>query len=308
MPYFMSPVEGRVSSQWGPRVHPITGVNGFHRGIDIAAPVGTPIVAAYGGIVRFTRTDSHRGDRSRNKITGTWNTGNLVIIDGPGGGTELYGHLDKVLVKAGDRVNAGDRIGTVGMTGNVTGPHLHFECWNGRSQGGGVAGPGNTRDPRSDFAKYGVTPGKPGSGGKAPKKSAKKADSKVLRVQRILAPMGYYQGALDGIPGPFYKAGVDAYHRAQRYMPGVKRDRVWGPATEAHYGWTKRLQGALREWGAVQRLPVPPAIDGDYAEITDRAVYVTQRDNHGRAYRGALDRIPGPVFCRMLKISPHPGL
>jgi|SRR5690625_758087 len=305
MAYFHAPAEGRVTSPYGPR-RPY-----FHRGIDIAPPrpgqTGQPVYAAYAGTVRAVR---HGGGNS-NPITGTWNSGSYILIDGPGGGSEWYGHVVKIRVKPGDKVKAGQRIADMGAVGNVTGIHLHFECWNGRSQGGGADGPGNTRDPAIDFAKYGVTPGKAGKGGKTvkpPKPSKSKSSQAVLRVQRILAPLGYYKGALDGIAGPYHRAGVDAYHRAQRYMPGVKKDKVWGPATEAHYTWTQRLQGALRGWAAVQRMATPPAIDGDYARVTDDAVYRTQRDNHGGAYRGAVDRIPGPVFCRMLGINPHPGL
>lgn len=169
MSQFVAPTVGRVSSQWGWRTHPVTKQKGnFHRGIDIAAPIGTPVRAAYGGTVKAawrSPKPNSRGVWPGNPYTGTWNTGNLVIIDGPGGGSELYGHLNAFSVKAGQKVKSGDIIGTVGNTGNVTGPHLHFECWNGRSQGSIQNGPGSTRDPRYDFAKYGITPGQPGSGG-----------------------------------------------------------------------------------------------------------------------------------------------
>lgn len=301
MSYFHAPAVGRVTSRYGPR-KPY-----FHRGIDIAPPVpgqtGCPVFAAYGGIVRAVR--SRGGDR--NPITGTWNTGSYILIDGPGGGSEWYGHVVNIRVKPGDKMVAGQRIADMGAVGNVTGIHLHFECWNGRSQGGGADGPGNTRNPALDFAKYGITPGKAGSGGKTPvankKPATGKADPKVLRVQRILAPMGYYQGALDGIDGPFHKAGIDAYHRAQRYMPGVKRDRVWGPATEAHYQWVRSLQRAMNGWKGTKL-----AVDGDYGAHTHARVMDLMRRNHGGTYRGKVDNIPGPVFCRMLGIDPHPGL
>ena len=160
---FVSPAEGRVTSHWGPRErHPVTGVRGFHRGIDIAPPVpgqrGCPVYACYGGTVRAVRTGRRNGDRTPNPITGTWNTGNYVLIDGPGGGSEWYGHLETIRVAPGDRVKAGDLLGTMGDSGNVSGVHLHLEMWNGRTQGGGLKG-GNTRDPRIDFKRHGVTPG-----------------------------------------------------------------------------------------------------------------------------------------------------
>jgi len=152
-PAFVSPAEGRVSSEWGSRRHPITGKAGFHRGIDIANNTGTPIYAAYGGTVRQANTGT-----GNNPITGAWNTGRSIIIDGPGGGSEFYGHLNTISVRKGQRVQAGDQIGTMGATGNVTGPHLHFERWAGRSQGGG-AGKGNTINPRVDFNRHGIRPG-----------------------------------------------------------------------------------------------------------------------------------------------------
>lgn len=163
MAVFVSPAEGRVTSHWGPRErHPVTGARGFHRGIDIAPPVpgqtGVPVRAAYAGTVRTVVTGRPRGDRRPNPVTGTWNTGNCVIIDGPGGGSEYYGHLATVVVAPGDKVAVGQVLGTMGASGNVSGIHLHFECWDGRSQGGGLAG-GNTRDPRIDFKRHGVTPG-----------------------------------------------------------------------------------------------------------------------------------------------------
>lgn len=160
---FVSPAEGRVTSHWGPRErHPVTGLAGFHRGIDIAPPIpgqrGVPVYACYGGTVRAVRTGKRNGDRDPNPITGTWNTGNFVLIDGPGGGSEWYGHLDTIVVAPGDRVEPGTYLGTMGDSGNVTGVHLHLEMWNTRNQGGGSKG-GNTRDPRIDFKAHGVTPG-----------------------------------------------------------------------------------------------------------------------------------------------------
>lgn len=157
---FVSPAHGRVTSHWGPRErHPVTGVRGFHRGIDIAPPrpgqTGVPVFACYGGTVRATSTHQNR---KGNPITGTWNSGSYVLIDGPGGGSEWYGHLATIDVRPGDRVRAGDRLGTMGAVGNVTGIHLHLEMWDGRHQGGGAKG-GNTRDPRDDFKAHGVTPG-----------------------------------------------------------------------------------------------------------------------------------------------------
>lgn len=91
--------------------------SGFHTGIDIAAPVGTPVVAAMAGRV------IHVG-------WGGWGRayGIHVIIEGRGGKHQYgYMHLSSTSVRVGQRVKSGQRIGKVGATGNTTGPHLHFE-------------------------------------------------------------------------------------------------------------------------------------------------------------------------------------
>lgn len=111
---FMMPVAGaRVSSLFGPRVHPIYGVGRMHNGIDFTAPMGTPIRAAFDGVVVIAGPQGGYG--------------NTVVIDhGIGVGT-LYGHMSAFTVRDGDTVRKGDIIGAVGSTGLSTGPHLHFE-------------------------------------------------------------------------------------------------------------------------------------------------------------------------------------
>lgn len=108
-----NPVVGRVTSTYGRRVDPINGAARDHHGVDIAAPRGTPIGAAAAGTVVFA---GRRGGY-----------GNTVIIEQPDGKQTLYAHAEELLVKAGERVNAGQTIATVGSTGRSTGPHLHFE-------------------------------------------------------------------------------------------------------------------------------------------------------------------------------------
>lgn len=296
MAYFHAPVTGRISSNYGTRRHPITGAAGFHRGLDIAAPAGTPVVAAYAGTVRAVRTDSFHGDRRPNPITGTWNTGNFVLVDGPGGGSEWYGHLETVSVKPGQWLKAGQKLGTVGQTGNVTGPHLHLETWSGRD-------PSTHHDPRLDYARHGIKPGEAGSSGESVRKPVNRGSEDVLKAQRYLAELGFYVGALDGIDGAYYVRGVNAFVKAQRYAPGLLRDGVAGPAFWAHVAWTKRLQRTLNAWKGYDI-----AVDGHHGNATRQRVLNVQRRNHGGAYGGTLDAIPGPVFCRMLGIPTHPGL
>jgi murein DD-endopeptidase MepM/ murein hydrolase activator NlpD len=102
------PLEKRlVTSEFGPR-H-----GRMHQGIDYAAPIGTPVKAAGVGRVIFVGTKGRYGK--------------LVIIEHSDGCTTYYAHLSKIYVNHGQRVIGGTRIGTVGKTGNATGPHLHFE-------------------------------------------------------------------------------------------------------------------------------------------------------------------------------------
>jgi murein DD-endopeptidase MepM/ murein hydrolase activator NlpD len=107
-----------------PALGPISGVYGSQRildgepraphfGVDIAAPKGTPIVAAAGGIVTLAEED-------------LFFTGRTVIIDHGYGLSTTYQHMDSLAVRVGQHVEAGTRIGTIGATGRVTGPHLHW--------------------------------------------------------------------------------------------------------------------------------------------------------------------------------------
>lgn len=109
------PVPGqyRVTSNFGGRADPITGVYTSHGGTDIAAPYGTPIVAANDGVVIYAGWH--------------YSYGNYVIVDHGGGIATLYGHSSKLLVSKGQAVSRGEKIALVGSTGYSTGNHLHFE-------------------------------------------------------------------------------------------------------------------------------------------------------------------------------------
>lgn len=108
------PVYGTLTSPFGLREHPVTGNGDFHTGMDIAAPEGADIYAAYPGTVAEVGSSDIYGS--------------FITLDHGGGLTTRYCHCSKVLAKEGQRLAAGARIAEVGSTGMVTGPHLHFEA------------------------------------------------------------------------------------------------------------------------------------------------------------------------------------
>lgn len=109
------PIPGytQITSQFGMRVHPITGAYKLHTGVDVSAPIGASFVAAADGIVV--------------KATYNYAYGNMVIIDHGGGVQTLYAHGSEIIAQLGQEVKAGDEVLKVGSTGYSTGAHAHFE-------------------------------------------------------------------------------------------------------------------------------------------------------------------------------------
>ena len=109
------PVPGytRITSKFGMRDHPITGVYKLHTGVDISAPMGANFIAANDGIVTKASYNSAYG--------------NMVIVDHGGGVSTLYAHGSEILVQVGQTVKRGEAVLKVGSTGYSTGPHAHFE-------------------------------------------------------------------------------------------------------------------------------------------------------------------------------------
>ncbi len=104
----------RMASGFGYRIHPIYKTTKMHEGMDFTAPVGTDIYASGNGVVKVIEYDSK-------------GYGNHVIISHGFGYETLYGHMSKIKVRPGQKVNRGDVIGVVGSTGTSTAPHLHYE-------------------------------------------------------------------------------------------------------------------------------------------------------------------------------------
>ena len=109
-----TPIDGaRITSGFGMRLHPILGYTRMHKGIDFAAPMGTPVMAAGSGTV----------------VEAGWKGGygKFVLVRHGNGYETAYGHLSRFTVAKGSRVRQGQTIAYVGMTGEATGPHLHYE-------------------------------------------------------------------------------------------------------------------------------------------------------------------------------------
>lgn len=130
-----TPIDGaRISSGYGMRHHPVLGYSKMHKGVDFAAPRGTPIYAAGDGVVQRANRFSSYGNYIRIRHNGTYDT--------------AYAHLQGFAkgVAAGKRVRQGDIIGYVGTTGRSTGPHLHYEVLENGKQ----ANPGSIKLPAGE--------------------------------------------------------------------------------------------------------------------------------------------------------------
>jgi len=112
---FIYPTMGVLTSPFGMRPDPFTGVVTFHNGVDLANSIGTRVNAAMDGRVVFLGTNRAYG--------------NFILIDHGGGYQTLYGHLSKWIASKGQYVHAGEEIGLMGDTGYSTGPHLHFTIY-----------------------------------------------------------------------------------------------------------------------------------------------------------------------------------
>ncbi len=111
--HFKAPLTGRISSAYGYRTDPFTGEIGYHRGVDIAVPEGTEVLASETGTVIASTYDEIGG--------------NYIILAHKNGTKSYYGHLQNRIVSKGDEVEQGQVIGLSGATGKVTGAHLHFQ-------------------------------------------------------------------------------------------------------------------------------------------------------------------------------------
>ncbi len=113
-PVYLKPISGgRMSSGFGRRGAPVKGASTYHKGVDWATPIGTAVAASSGGTVSKAGWGSGYGY--------------VIYINHPDGRQTRYGHLSKILVKAGQTVKQGEKIALSGNTGRSSGPHIHFE-------------------------------------------------------------------------------------------------------------------------------------------------------------------------------------
>lgn len=108
-----APLAGTITSAFGPRTHPITGMPDFHSGVDLAAAEGSAIHAVADGVVL---------DCGSNSIDGRY-----LVLEHPDGSQSKYAHCQRLIAQEGDVLRRGERIALVGSTGLSTGPHLHLE-------------------------------------------------------------------------------------------------------------------------------------------------------------------------------------
>jgi murein DD-endopeptidase MepM/ murein hydrolase activator NlpD len=114
---FIYPLRGKLTSRFGYRISPITGVRTFHSGVDLKADIGTPVAAAMAGKVVDVGVNA--------------TFGRYIILSHGGAYQTLYAHLDRVYVARGTQVSQGEKIAESGNTGETTGPHLHFGIYRG---------------------------------------------------------------------------------------------------------------------------------------------------------------------------------
>src|SRR5690625_1277705 len=206
---WVNPVAGRISSKFGNRKHPVTGVYSLHGGTDIAAATGTAVKAAAAGTVTAVATGAI--------------SGRIVELDHGGGIKTRYHHLSAQLVKVGQQVKTGESIARVGATGRVTGAHLHFEVHRN----------GTKIDPQPFMRARGVELGTnkkitPSTGG-ALRRGDRSPAVRVLQKGLNKAFPAYSKLKVDESFGPATEKVVKEFQR----RTGLTVDGIVGPATTA---------------------------------------------------------------------------
>lgn len=225
---FISPVSGgRVSSGFGPRSAPTAGASTFHKGIDIAAPTGTGVKAAAGGVVIYA-----------GRLGGL---GNAIIVDHGGGTITEYGHLSSILTKKNARVGQGEKIGEVGSTGISTGAHLDYRVKTGgkyvdpRSNGGRFKTDGTSTDIRAGNAAQTAADKAERERQSAADKAARKEEQErdfVSGIEDQSATRGLGSSS-NTLQGQIAKALADFKRRFDREVSPGEKTRITDALTQA---------------------------------------------------------------------------
>lgn len=318
---FSSPLEvsSRVTSGFGKR----WGI--LHAGYDYGPPVAgvhrRPVYAVGDGpIIRVGRGNGQAGAE-----VVPYHSGKAVWQDlGTIGGDRIrayYGHVDEYIVAAGEYVHAGQVIGYMGGTGPVGrydyATHLHFGIAQNHDRPTRAAtalGDPGWINPHVWLQGKGITVGRetplthdplPVAKPSRPVTTAPEvgggATGKHVRSEASIRAICIKAGHHDGNKGTGTGLLIERYQHRQVDPFQLPWDRQWGKRTEAHYRWVLQLQRAMNTWkgGDV-------AVDGDYGKVTVGRVRSIQSANAGRAYKGRVDAVAGPMFCRMLGIPAHP--
>ncbi len=243
----INPMPGKFTSGFGPRPAPLPSP---HKGIDLANKIGTPIRAVAAGRVISVRTGSYPNDKSPGLLPGR--TGNGVYID-HGGFRTYNGHVSQALVRAGEYVIAGQPVALMGNTGNITGPHLHFE----------VHVNGNPVDPNSFLKARGVKPG---------------VDpftvDYIANIQTLLNKVQGSRLSVDGVLGILTISAIVTFQGSKGLVP----DGMPGPKTLA------ALEAAA---GVVTpELPAPVPEEDELASATEIVAAALTQGKEGVASAG----------------------
>lgn len=307
MTTFSSPLEvgARFTSGFAP-ARKLFGKIAPHAGDDWAPPKpgqSVPIYAVADGTVEAAGVGVLAG-----------HSGQVVVIDhGMVGGDRTktnYGHLASFSVRKGQKVSAGQKIGMMGATGNVTGVHLHL----------GVRFNGKFYSSKKWLESKGITVGKtlpitlvshagsakPSKPASKPKPQTPVSTSKhvidVKLIQQRLKNIGY-SIVVDGKDGSKTRETIQRYQSSQKSPYTLVSDGYWGNKTEVHFNWTLDLQKAINKWKSKYN---KLSVDGHYGANTVARIKDIQSRNRGGTYKGAVDGIPGRVFCKMVGVRTHP--
>ena len=258
MTKMVSPVQGtRVSSEYGIRA------GKKHGGIDIATGnIGVPVRAAFAGVVSNVVSGRRRWQpATEGPVVAPGRTGDGCRVHNPDGEQQAYIHMSPVVTE-GQHVEAGQLLGYVNLSGNTSGPHLHFETWTAA---------GLTKNPRFYFQHHNVNPGS---------------------TPVVPAPP---TEPTPPVSGPSVDQTVLAYQRRQNQFggAGLVEDGIRGSQTQAWEAWVREAQAALNKFKGVSGQVV---VDGDYGQNFHTQVRVVQQRN-----RLAVDGILGNVTAGWMR-------